>query len=186
MTLLVIGLLIWVLAHFMRRLAPEMRTRLTDRFGDRSKGLFAISILVSIALMVVGFRSANGAVFWDRSAVTTGINNLMVLAAFYCFASAGAKTWLVRLTRHPQLIGFSLWAAAHLLVNGDTASIVLFGGLLLWALCAMALITAQEGVYDPPAKAPARKEVTTAIMTLVVFSGVAGIHMLLGYFPFGV
>src|SRR3546814_17064567 len=38
---------------------------------------------------------------------------------------------IMRITRHPFLIGAALWAATHLLANGDAASLVLFGGLLV-------------------------------------------------------
>src|SRR3546814_780255 len=38
---------------------------------------------------------------------------------------------IMRITRHPFLIGAALWAATHLLANGDAASLVLFGGILV-------------------------------------------------------
>jgi uncharacterized membrane protein len=41
---------------------------------------------------------------------------------------------MLRVTRHPFLWGVALWAAGHLMVNGDLASLVLFGSLLLLAL----------------------------------------------------
>ena len=37
---------------------------------------------------------------------------------------------MIRITRHPFLWGVALWAAGHLMVNGDVASIILFGTLL--------------------------------------------------------
>lgn len=40
----------------------------------------------------------------------------------------------VKLTRHPVMWGIALWAAAHLLANGDLASVLLFGGIGLLAL----------------------------------------------------
>lgn len=38
---------------------------------------------------------------------------------------------VLRITRHPFLWGATLWAAGHLMVNGDLASFILFGGILL-------------------------------------------------------
>src|SRR5262249_36845367 len=35
--------------------------------------------------------------------------------------------------KHPMLAGVKLWAAAHLLANGDLGSILLFGSFLAWA-----------------------------------------------------
>jgi uncharacterized membrane protein len=86
--------------------------------------------------------------------------------------------------RHPQLTGFSLWAVAHLLVNGDLASIILFGGLLVWALAEIALINRAQPDWTPPPVGPMRKEFTSVIATLVLFAVVAGIHAWLGYYPF--
>jgi uncharacterized membrane protein len=51
---------------------------------------------------------------------------------------------IVRVTRHPFLAGVAIWAFAHLLVNGDTASIVLFGTLLSLALLGPRLIDAKR------------------------------------------
>ncbi|MFP3541299.1 NnrU family protein, partial [Pseudomonas sp. SIMBA_044] len=70
---------------------------------------------------------------WAPPSFLVHVNNsLMVLALF--FTSPGPrKGRLFRKMRHPMLFGFSLWAVAHLLVNGDLASVILFGGLLVWA-----------------------------------------------------
>ena len=115
----------------------------------------------------------------------TGINNLLVLVAFYLFAASGMKTRVTRLTRHPQLIGFSLWCVGHLLVNGDTPSFVLWGGLLAWAIVSMVMINRTEPTWTPPEPAPVRKEIMAVVGGVVVFAVVAVIHMLLGYNPFG-
>ena len=57
-----------------------------------------------------------------------------------CRRSDPAIARLSARIRHPQLTGFKTWAVAHLLVNGDVASFVLFGGLLAWAVVAVILI----------------------------------------------
>ena len=41
---------------------------------------------------------------------------------------------IVRITRHPLMWGVGLWAGAHLIANGDVASVLMFGGLLCLAL----------------------------------------------------
>lgn len=48
-------------------------------------------------------------------------------------ARGDAARGVLRITRHPFLVGVALWAATHLLVNGDSASLLLFGTLLLLA-----------------------------------------------------
>lgn len=181
MLILILGLLLWALAHLFKFIAPEARARM----GEKGKGPIAIALLLSVVLMVIGYRAADGAFYWGRSPAMTGINNLLVLVAFYLFAASGMKTRVTRLTRHPQLIGFSLWCVGHLLVNGDTPSFVLWGGLLAWAIVTMVLINRTEPAWTPPEPAPNRKEIMAIVGGVVVFAVVAVIHMLLGYNPFG-
>ena len=128
MTLLISGIALWWAAHFFKRVAPDVRAKL----GDPGKGLVAVLILVSVVLMVMGYRSWDSTVYWTRSGALVGVNNLLMIAAFYIYATGGPgpgkpRVWLGTKLRHPQLTGFSIWAIAHLLVNGDVASFVLFG-----------------------------------------------------------
>ena len=181
MTLILIGLLLWAGAHLWKRVAPASRAAV----GDRGKAIVAIASVLGIACMVLGYRGADGAVYWGRTPATTGINNLLMLFAFYLYAASGAKTRITGFIRHPQLTAVVVWAVAHLLVNGDTPSFVLFGGLALWALVEMTLINRAEGPRGPYHAVPIRKEATALIATVVVFAVVAGIHAWLGYNPFG-
>ncbi|MBM9594815.1 NnrU family protein [Roseitranquillus sediminis] len=182
---LILGLALWWGAHLFKRVAPDARSAMAERMGDRAKGIFAVLLVLSVVLMVIGYRSAEGAFFWGRSQALVGINNLLVLIGFYLFAAAGMKTRVTRLTRHPQLIGFSLWAVGHLLVNGDVPSLILFGGLLVWALVEMVLINRAEPAWTPPPPAPISKEIRAVVGGIVLYVVVALIHGWLGYWPFG-
>ena len=183
---LVLGILLWSWAHLYKRVAPEARARLTEKIGPASKGIFALVIILSIALMVFGYKVAYGPVWWGRSAATVGINNLLMLLAIYLFAASGSKTWITSIIKNPQLTAFKLWCVAHLLVNGDLPSVVLFGGLLAWAV--VQVIVLKRTTDGPePAKDhyPKDKEIKALVATVVVFAVVAGVHTWLGYFPFG-
>lgn len=178
---LVLGVALWWGAHLWKRAAPGSRAS----FGERGKGIVAVLLVLSVVLMVIGYRSAGGPVWWGPSPAMTGINNLLVLVAFYLFAASGAKSRLGVRFRHPQLTGFALWAFAHLLVNGDLPSLVLFGGLLLWALAEIVAINRAQPAWTPSTQPiPLRKEVTTALAALVVYGIVAMIHGWIGPNPF--
>lgn len=181
MILLLLGLALWVGLHLWKRVAPDHRAQ----FGDKGKGIVAVGLGVSILLMIFGYRIADGGVFWGRSPAMTGINNLLMVFAFYLFASSGAKTRVTKVIRHPQLTAVKVWAVAHLLVNGDTPSFVLFGGLLAWAVAEVILINRAEGPRGPYHAVPIKKEVTAIIATVVVMAIVSAIHIWLGYNPFG-
>ena len=184
MSLLIAGVVLWWAAHLFKRLAPGPRNAL----GGIGYPVMAVTIIASVVLMVVGYQGASGTVYWGPSPMWVGINNLLMIVAFYFYAASaakGAKIWLGTKVRHPQLTGFSIWAVAHLLVNGDTPSFILFGGLLVWAVVEILLINAQEGPWNRPDRAPAKKEVVAIVVTAVVVTVVMAIHYALGVSPFG-
>lgn len=184
MNLLIAGVALWWAAHLFKRFAPGARQAL----GVAGYPVMAVLIVLSVMLMVIGYRQADGAFYWGADPMWVGINNLLMVLAFYFYAASaakGAKIWLGTKVRHPQLTGFSLWAVAHLLVNGDTASFILFGGLLAWSIVEILLINAQEGPWQRPARAPAKKEVVAIVVTIVVTVVVMGIHYALGVKPWG-
>jgi uncharacterized membrane protein len=181
---LILGLILWVAAHLFKRAAPGVRTPM----GDAGKGAVAIAIVLSVVLMVIGYRGAEGAVYWGRSPAMTGINNLLMILAFYVYGASmakGAKVWIGTKIRHPQLTGFSIWAVAHLLVNGDVPSFILFGGLLIWAQVEIAIINRAEGPWVVPPRAPVRKEIVLIGITVVLTVVVMLIHNWLGVQPWG-
>lgn len=182
MLLLILGVALWWAAHLFKRVAPDRRAEM----GERGKGLVAGALLLSVLLMVFGFRMADGPYWWGATPALKGINNLLVLVAFYLFAADGMKTRITHKLRHPQLTGFAIWAFAHLLVNGDLPSFVLFGGLLAWSLTEMAVINRAVPNWTPPTKPLATKREIMAVVGAIVVMVVVGlIHSFLGYNPFG-
>ena len=185
MTLLILGLILWVAAHLFNRVTGRPKTATGP---SAAYGIMSAIILLSVVLMVIGYRSAEGAVFWGRSPALVGINNLLMILAFYCYAASaakGVKIWLGRKVRHPQLTGFGIWAFAHLLVNGDVPSFVLFGGLLGWAIVHARILNATEGPWTPLPPAPRKKEIVAIVITVIVTFVVMGIHAALGVTPWG-
>lgn len=181
MTLLILGLVLWWGGHLFKRLAPGPR----ESMGEKGKGLIALILLAGIVLMVIGYGRSDGAVFWGRSPMLAGINNLLMLLSIYMFAASGMQTALARRMRHPMLGAVKVWALGHLLVNGDVPSFILFGGLLAWAVVEMIVINKAEPEWTPPEPAPKQKEVIALVATVVVFGVIAAIHGWLGYPVFG-
>jgi len=179
--ILIAGLALWSGAHFWKRIAPASRAR----FGDAGKGIVAVLSVAAIVLIVIGYRGAEGPVWWGRSAPLVGINNLLMLFAFYLFAASGAKTRITRSIKNPQLTAVKVFAVAHLLVNGDLASFVLFGGLLAWAVAEVILLKRAGVPWTPPHPVPVQKEITAIVATLVITAIVMGIHHWLGVTPWG-
>ena len=70
-------------------------------------------------------------------------------------------------------------------MNGDLAAIILFGGLLVWAVIEIGVINQADGPWIPPERASAKKEVILFVITAVLFIVITGIHSWLGVWPFG-
>lgn len=181
MTLLILGVALWAAVHLWKRIAPDHRAS----FGDKGKGIVALGVVLSIVLMVIGYRMADGTVYWGRSSALTGINNILMVLAFYLYAASGKGTQVTRWVRHPQLTGFAIWAGAHLLVNGDTPSFILFGGLGLWAIVEMIVINRAQGPRGAYHAPPFKSEIIAIVATVVVVAVVMAIHYALGVQPWG-
>lgn len=181
MLILILGVALWWAAHLYKRVAPASRASM----GERGKGMVTGLLVLSIILMVIGYQGATGAFFWGPNPALVGINNLLVLVALYLFAASGMKTRVTAMTRHPMLWGFALWAGAHLLVNGDTPSFILFGGLLAWSFVEMVAINRASPWIRPTGPFPARKEAMAAVGAVIVMIVIGLIHGWIGPWPFG-
>jgi uncharacterized membrane protein len=183
MTLLILGVALWWAAHLFKRLAPGPRLAL----GDPGKGVVAVAIVAAVVLMVIGYRGMDFIPVWQPPQFLQHVNNLLMLLAFYLYAASGMKTAAARVIRHPQLTAFKTWAVAHLIApaNGDLASVILFGGLLAWAVVAVILINRAEPRPAPPPPAPLGKEIGAVVGSVAVTGVVGMIHGWLGPWPFG-
>lgn len=179
--MLIGGLVLWSAAHLWKRLARAHR----EKMGDAGRGIAAVLILASVGLMIFGYRWAEFVTVWSPPGFMIHINNLLMLIAMYVYLSAMAAPglWIARI-KHPQLAGFKIWTLAHLLVNGDLASILLFGGLLAWAVVNLIVINKQSGPWVRPETAPVKSELAMIGVGLIGFAVVAGLHVAAGKWPF--
>lgn len=184
MTLLILGLALWIGAHLFKRIAPDARAAMTDRIGDASKGVIALVLVLSIVLMVIGYRAAGFVHVYAPPSWGIHLNNLLMLVAVLLLGLGHSKSRIRGIMRHPMLTSVVVWSGAHLLVNGDLASLVLFGALALWALAEMVVINRAEPDYVPAEPGTVVGDIRLAVITLVVFAVMAGIHAWLGYWPF--
>ncbi|MCL3882091.1 NnrU family protein [Marivita sp. GX14005] len=177
---LVAGVAIWSLAHFFKRMMPQRRAGM----GNAGKGIVAIGILVGLGLMIWGYRGAAFVPLWYPPDYMVHINNLLMLIAVFVYGMSATTGRLRGKMRHPQLTAVVIWAVAHLLVNGDVAALVLFGGLLLWAVAEMIVINRAEPVWDRPPPGNPKKDILLVVITIVMFGVITAIHAWLGVWPF--
>ncbi len=179
---LVVGVLLWAYSHLMKRVTPGFRAGLGDGAG---KGVASVLALIAVGLMIYGYRHATVTVLWEPPGFLRHVNNLLMLVAVVLVGLGASRGVMRTKMRHPMLTSVKVWALAHLLVNGDLASVVLFGGLLAWAVVDVILINRMEPVWTPPVAGPVRNDILYLVASVVVFGVIVYIHTWLGYPPLG-
>lgn len=178
MLLLITGVLLWSAVHFIPSLARPMRQSMIDSMGENGyKGVFTLLMFAALALIIFGWRSIDQpAYLYHLPAWSRHLGMLLMLAAFFLFASSGQATRINRIVRHPQLTGVAVWAAAHLMMNGDSRSLVLFGGLGIWAILEMVFINRREGEWIKKEAEGWGKELTVAAIGIAVCIAIVFAH----------
>ena len=167
---LILGMLIWSGVHLIPSVARPFRGRLIERLDEQKyQGLFALSILTSVALIIFGWRSAMpepvySAASWGRLAAI-----VLVYPALVLFVASGMPTNIKRFIRHPQLTGVLVWSVGHLLANGDSRSLVLFGGMGLWSLVAMTTINRRDGEWVKPEPSPVLDDLKPLLIAAIAY-----------------
>lgn len=178
--ILVAGVAVWWAAHLFKRVAPARRAAM----GDPGKGAVAGALAVAIILMVIGYRGVDFLPVWQPPTFLIHVNNLLMLFSIYLFSPAPKRGKLVSGMRHPMLTGFALWAIAHLLVNGDLASIVLFGGLLVWSVLTVRIINTAEPDWTRGPEGTLAKDAMFLVGSVILLGLIGLVHNWLGVWPF--
>ncbi|CAJ0821839.1 NnrU family protein [Ralstonia flaminis] len=156
MSILILGLLIFLGVHSVRIVAEAWRKARIAQMGEKGwKGAYSIASIVGLALVIWGYGIARHEphALWTRPVWVPHLAGLLTLAAFILFAAAYVpgnhfKAWV----RHPMALSVTLWALAHLLANGTLHAVVLFGAFLVWGLVDFAAARRRdrvEGVVYP-------------------------------------
>ena len=160
MTLLLLGLLIFLGVHSARILAPQWRLATRQRIGEgRWKGVYTVLSLLGFVAIVWGYGLARQApvTLWQPPLGMRHAASLLTLGSFVLLAAAYVPRNLFKARwGHPMLLATKLWALAHLLANGTLADVLLFGGFLAWAVALFIVSRKQDraqGIQHPPASA---------------------------------
>jgi uncharacterized membrane protein len=192
MTMLILGLLLFLGVHSARVFAEAWRQRVRQRWGENAwKGIYSLVSIVGFALICFGYAAARQQpiVLWAPMAWTRHLVALLTVPAFVLLAAAyvpgnGIKARL----RHPMVLSVKVWALAHLLANHTVADVLLFGGFLVWAVLSFRAARARDraaGTLYPAGRAGAT--VLTVVLGLVAWAGFAmwAHQAWIGVRPFG-
>lgn len=138
MSILVLGLVLFLGVHSVRIFADGFRTAQVARIGERRwKLLVAVVSFFGLALIIWGYGDARQAtrVLYVPPVWTRHLAAPLTLVAFILIAAGNIRGTRIRARLgHPMVAGTKLWAFAHLIANGTVADVVLFGAFLAWAI----------------------------------------------------
>jgi uncharacterized membrane protein len=138
MTILLIGLVLFLGLHSVRIVAEGWRTRVIAARGLMTwKGLYSVLAIVGFVLICIGFGQARQqpVVLWSPPRWTHDVAALLTLVAFVLLAAAYVPGNAIKArAKDPMILGVKCWALGHLLSNGTLADVVLFGSFLAWSV----------------------------------------------------
>lgn len=171
MTLLIGGLLLFTAVHLFPAACPGPRKQLVDKLGSNPyRGLFTLVIVASLAIIVFGWKATPPVNLYAALLHSGPIMSALVFVAFVLFVASQSKTNIRRFVRHPQMTAVLFWSAAHLLANGETRSVLLFGGLGLWAIVEIVLCNRRDGTWQKPAPVAKSLDAVTLAIAAVGFA----------------
>jgi uncharacterized membrane protein len=180
MSLLLAGLLLFCGSHLSVATLPSLARR---RKEGAVKGTVALLNVVGMVLIILGWRGAQTQWLYELPAAVRLLALLLVGAGIYLAVVAGRPSRIKRRVRHPQLTGVLLWSLAHLLLNGDTRSVLLFGTLATWSLLEILFINQRDGAWRKPEAPPLGTDVATAVVAVVVLAALVWAHPWLAGVP---
>lgn len=177
MTLLITGVVAFIGLHLIPYFAIEFRNNLIGKIGKLGyRGIFALAVALSMAGIIFGWRGTNPGFAYANPPWGFHVTPLLVLIGFLLFFASNAPTNIKRAIRHPQMTGILLWAVGHLFSNGETRSVILFGGFALWSVIAIIAANRRDGIWIKPEKQPFIKDVITVVIGLLAYGGFAYFH----------
>ena len=192
MSLLILGLVLFLGVHSTRAVADGWRGAMIAKLGEGAwKGAYSVLSLVGFVLIVYGYgvARADPVVLWNPPIWTRHVAALLTIPAFILLAAAYVPRNRIKAAiGHPMIVGTKVWALAHLFANGNLADLFLFGGFLVWAVLAFRAARRRDrtsGIRYP--SGPASLTIVTIAVGLVAWAAFAfALHgWLIGVKPFG-
>jgi len=180
MTVLLIGLAFFVGGHFWKRAMPGVHSGL----GPAAKGISGVITIIGLLVIIYGYRNAQTGFAYAVPVWGAHLNWVLMFFAVGLLGAGHSKGRIKTWFRHPMLMSVIVWAAAHLIANGDWASVILFGTLGLWAIAEIFVINATSAPWVRPAPGPIVRDVVLLGITIGVYAAMVGIHIWVGVNPF--
>jgi uncharacterized membrane protein len=150
---MIVGLALFFGVHSLTT-QRELRARVIASTGEGGyKIAYSLISAAGLALIVWGFaryRATGWVDIWYPPTAFKHITMALMLPAVILFVASYIRGRIYTTLKHPMLTGIKLWAASHLLANGDLGSIVLFGSFLAWAVYDLISLKHRSDAGAPP------------------------------------
>src|SRR3954453_9564576 len=134
---MILGLILFFGVHTLTT-QRDLRARFIASMGEGGYKIFySLASIAGLALIAWGFadyRATGWIDVWNPPKAFRHITVALMLPAVILVVASYIRGRIYTTLKHPMLTGIKLWAAAHLLANGDLGSIILFGSFLGWAV----------------------------------------------------
>ena len=192
MPLLILGLILFIVAHSTRIFTDDWRSHMLERLGEkRWKVLITLVSIAGFGLMMIGYGQARltPLPLWEPTLAARNIALILNLLAFFLVAAAYVPRNIIKeKIGHPMVAGVKIWALAHLLSNGNLADVILFGSLLVWAVLNFRSSRKRDRMNDVeyPAGTVLGTRVTLAVGAIVWYVFLQWLHVRwIGVSPLG-
>ncbi|MEM9839169.1 MAG: NnrU family protein [Pseudomonadota bacterium] len=138
MTLIYLGLALFLGTHLFSAYAPSARAAVVGKIGEGPfKGLYSLASLGGFVLLVLGWRSTVPEIIYTPPAWGLYAAYALMTVSFILFATSYLPAGRIKsLAGHPMVLGTAVAGLAHLLVNGDSRSVTVFGAFLVYGVVA--------------------------------------------------
>jgi uncharacterized membrane protein len=175
MILLGLGVVLFALCHLTLAL-PKANDPLRRKLGKLYGPGFGLLSLIPLVLIILGWRMSPFVPVYDPPSWGRFATFVLVLPAFLCLGIFLFRGNWRQLLRLPLAWGVAVWSLGHLLANGDAASLVLFGGMLIYALAHLMLGIA-NGIRPSPIVRQGH-DVMSVVTGVALYGVVAQLHAL--------
>jgi len=129
---LAISVALFALIHLIPAF-PALKARVKAAAGKAYGPAFGIASTMSVVLIVLAWQGADRSAVYEPPAWGFRANLALSFVAFLLVGVFAFRGKLRQILRLPLAMAVILWSIGHLLANGDQASVILFGGLLIYA-----------------------------------------------------
>ena len=148
MSYLILGIIVFVAVHSVPQ--TKLRQTMVDRFSLRGYlMLFSLGSALGMGLLVYGKGNAEFIAIWNPPLWTRHLTMLLTLIATILLAASAIPNSIKNYINHPMLAGVGVWGAAHLIANGDLASMLLFGSFLGFSVYKIRVLNKRHASPEP-------------------------------------